>query len=106
MDSFGFRVVQPHRILDGISSDRLRQEIGEVLASGVKTVLIDLIDVEFMDSSGLSSLVSALNMTRSAGAKLYLCSINEQVQMVLELTRMNRVFETFAHRDDFVKAFS
>ncbi|PSB02649.1 STAS domain-containing protein [Merismopedia glauca] len=101
MDSMVVKVVQPQGILDGIKSNQLRQEVGDILANGANTVLIDLENVNFMDSSGLSALVSALKMVRTAGGKLYLCSINEQLQMVFELTRMDRVFETFANQDDF-----
>jgi anti-anti-sigma factor len=100
------KVIQPQGILDGIRSDRLRQEIGNILTSGTNTILLDLKDVSFMDSSGLSALVSALKMTRTAGGQLYLCSINEQVRMVFELTRMDRVFATFANQDDFYISYS
>lgn len=102
MNSNPFTVVQPQGILDGVRATQLRQEISEILGRGSSIILIDLKDVNFMDSSGLSGLVSALKMTRTAGSKLYLCSINEQLQMVFDLTRMDRVFETFSNRDDFV----
>jgi anti-anti-sigma factor len=100
------KIVQPSGILDGIKANQLRREISDVVASGANTVLIDLADVTFMDSSGLSALVSALKMVRTAGGKLYLCSINEQVKMVFELTRMDRVFETFGNREEFNNAIS
>ncbi len=94
------KVVQPTGILDGIKANKLRRDISDIVASGANIVLIDLKDVTFMDSSGLSALVSALKTVRTAGGKLYLSSINEQVKMVFELTRMDRVFETFADQDD------
>lgn len=100
------KVVQPNGILDGIKANQLRREISDVVASGATTVLIDLTDVTFMDSSGLSALVSALKMVRTAGGKLYLCSINDQVKMVFELTRMDRVFDTFANRNEFNAAIA
>jgi anti-anti-sigma factor len=100
------KVVQPSGILDGIKANQLRREISDVVASGATKVLIDLTDVTFMDSSGLSALVSALKMVRTAGGKLYLCSINDQVKMVFELTRMDRVFDTFSNRDEFNAAIA
>jgi anti-anti-sigma factor len=101
MNSMAVKVVQLQGILDGIRANQLRQEIADILETGINTVLIDLKEVNFMDSSGLSALVSVLKMIRTAGGKLYLCSINEQLRMVFELTRMDRVFETFANQDDF-----
>ena len=98
------KVVQPTGILDGIKGNQLRREITDVVAGGANIVLIDLQDVSFMDSSGLSALVSALKTVRTSGRKLYICSINEQVKMVFDLTRMDRVFETFANQEEFNKA--
>jgi len=98
------KVVQPSGLLDGTKANLLRREINDVVANGANIVLIDLQSVTFMDSSGLSSLVSALKAVRTAGGKLYLCSINDQVKMVFQLTRMDRVFETFANQEEFNKA--
>jgi len=95
------KVVQPTGLLDGVKANQLRRDIGDIVASGANIVLINLQDVTFMDSSGLSALVSALKAVRTAGGKLYLCSINDQVKMVFELTRMDRVFETFSSEDEF-----
>jgi anti-anti-sigma regulatory factor len=40
---------------------------------------------------------------RAAGSKLFICSINEQIKMLFELTSMDRVFEIFPTREDFEK---
>jgi anti-anti-sigma factor len=53
-----------------------------------------------MDSSGLGALVLSLKTVRSAGAKLFLCSINDQIKMLFELTSMDRVFEIFSSREE------
>lgn len=95
------KVVQPVGILDGIRANQLRRDISDIVATGVDIVLVDLQDVKFIDSSGLGALVSAMKMVRSAGGKLFVCSINDQVKMIFELTRMDRVFDKFADRDEF-----
>lgn len=95
------KVVQPAGILDGIRANQLRRDISDIVATGVDIVLIDLQDVNFIDSSGLGGLVSAMKMVRAAGGKLFVCSINDQVKMIFELTRMDRVFDKFADRDEF-----
>jgi anti-sigma B factor antagonist len=53
-----------------------------------------------MDSSGLGALVMALKNVRSAGAKLFICSVNEQIKMLFELTSMDRVFKIFSSKED------
>lgn len=94
-------VVQPSGILDGTKAGQFRQEISRLVESNVDIVLIDFQDVTFMDSSGLGALVLALKTVRAAGGKLYICSVNEQIKMLFELTSMDRVFEIFPTREDF-----
>lgn len=95
------KVVQPSGILDGTKAGQFRQEISNLVDSGVDIVLIDFQDVTFMDSSGLGALVLALKTIRAAGSKLYICSVNEQIKMLFELTSMDRVFEIFPNREEF-----
>lgn len=98
------KIVQPSGILDGTKAGQFRQEISNLVDNGANIVLIDLKEVTFMDSSGLGALVLALKTVRAAGGKLFICSINEQVKMLFELTSMDRVFEIYANRDAFNNA--
>ncbi len=100
------KVVQPDGILDGTKASQFRQEISDLVASNVDLVLIDFKNVTFMDSSGLGSLVLALKTVRAAGGKLFVCSVNEQIRMLFELTSMDRVFEIFPTRKDFEDKYS
>jgi anti-anti-sigma factor len=95
------KVLQPQGILDGTKATQFRQEISDSVLAGAKTVLIDFQDVTFMDSSGLGALVLALKTVRAAGSKLVVCSINEQIRILFELTSMDRVFEIFESREVF-----
>jgi anti-sigma B factor antagonist len=98
--SSSIKVVQPAGILDGTQANQFRQEIAEAVQGGVEIIVVDFKSVTFMDSSGLGALVLSLKTVRSAGAKLFLCSINEQIKMLFELTNMDRVFEIFNNREE------
>lgn len=95
------KVIQPSEILDGANGNCLRRAISDAVESGIKTVLIDCQDVEFMDSAGLSALVMSLRTVQDAGSRLLLCSINTQIRMLLELTSMDDVFEVVASQAEF-----
>lgn len=95
------KVIQPVGILDGIKGHELRRNINDIVDSGADIVLLDLQDIKFMDSSGLGALVSAMKTIKTAGGKLCLCSVKDQVKMIFELTRMDRVFESFVDRAEF-----
>ena len=95
------KIIQPSGILDGTKASQFRQEISDLVEAGADVVLIDFQDVTFMDSSGLGALVLALKTVRAAGSQLVVCSINEQIRILFELTSMDRVFEIFGTRDAF-----
>lgn len=100
MSSF-LKVIQPSGILDGTQAGQFRQEITDAVREGATVILIDFQNVTFMDSSGLGALVLSLKTARTAGSELFLCSINEQLQMLFELTNMDRVFEIFKNREEY-----
>jgi anti-anti-sigma factor len=86
-------IIKPAGILDGVKANELCQQVSQSLALGNNFVMLDLADVNFIDSSGLGALIIALKMLRTAGGDLYLCSIAEPVRILLSMTRMDRLFE-------------
>lgn len=64
--------------------------------------VIDLADVDFMDSSGLVPLVTGLTSARQSGCRLVLCNVQAPVRLILELTQLDSVFEIFNTYDDIV----
>ena len=99
-------IIEPKGILDATKASNFRDDIERSIAKGVQIILVDFKDVTFMDSSGLGTLVLSLKNVRNAGMKMILCSINEQVKMLFELTSMDRVFEIFDNREEFEQIVS
>lgn len=59
-------------------------------------VLLDLQNVEFLDSQGLSTLLSLLKIASAHKNKLFLCSLQESVRLLFDITKMDQVFTVFA----------
>ncbi|MFN3361168.1 MAG: STAS domain-containing protein [Pseudanabaenaceae cyanobacterium] len=97
------KIVEPTGRLDITNVAKFRLEISGVVALKPKVIIIDLKDVTFMDSSGLGALVSALKTARSSQCELYLCSLNEQVQMLFNLTSMSKIFKIYPDRESCLK---
>ncbi|MBE7384303.1 MAG: STAS domain-containing protein [Leptolyngbya sp. SIO1E4] len=97
----GVKIIEPVGILDGTKGETFRQQVYEALDQGADTILIDLKDVTFVDSSGLGILVAVLKRARTVQKKMYICSVNDQVRMLFELSSMDRVFEVFHDRAEF-----
>ncbi|WP_413173220.1 STAS domain-containing protein [Anabaena azotica] len=100
MDS-QIQIFEPAGILNATVGNELRRKIKDVLDNDVKVVLIDMKNVTFIDSSGLGALVSAMQEIKKTEKKLFICSINAQVKMLFELTKIERVLNILRDRDEF-----
>jgi anti-anti-sigma factor len=65
------------------------------------TLLVDLQNVAFLDSKGLGALLSALKIASAHNGKLFLCSLQESVRLLCEITKMDRVFTIFEDYESF-----
>ncbi len=100
-----FRVIQPAGILDGTQADQFRDAVSNSINAGEKCILVDLKEVTFMDSSGLAALITAVRLVQTAGGKLHICSANQQIKMLFELTSMDQVFLIFSSQEEFKEKF-
>lgn len=90
--------------LDLTAADRLRQEVHELAESGCQHVVVDLEDVEFIDSSGLGAIVGALKLLRKGGGNLSVAALNSQALEVMRLTTLDRVIPVFGTVDEALRA--
>ena len=95
------QIIEPEGILDGTKTDDFHHQIDRSIDSGVHTILVDFSKVTFMDSSGLGALVKAFKSLQAAEVNLFLCSINEQIKMLFELTSMDKYFNILSDREEF-----
>jgi anti-anti-sigma factor len=72
---------------------------------GKKKIVIDLSGCEFIDSTFLGTLVISLKKVTSIGGDIKLVGFKPAVRSMFELTRINKVFETFDTTNDAVKSF-
>jgi anti-sigma B factor antagonist len=100
------QIIEPKGILDGTKSTEFQHQIEQSVESGVQTILVDFQQVTFMDSSGLGALVKALKTVNAAEVNFFLCSVNEQVGMLFELTSMDNYFTILSDRHEFTQQLS
>ena len=83
------------RITLGEGSVQLRDAIRDLIAKGQKSILLNLGDVHYIDSSGLGELVSAYTTAKNQGAAVKLLSLTKKVQDLLQLTKLYTVFDIY-----------
>lgn len=72
-----------------------------VTANRNSTLLVDMAQLDSLDSAGLMVLVSALCLAQRSNCRLSLCAIAPSVRIIFELTQLDRVFEIFDSRAAF-----
>ncbi|MGV8969446.1 MAG: STAS domain-containing protein [Microbacteriaceae bacterium] len=87
----GATIVRPNGRLNMVTAGKMKEIVTEAIEAGTTRFIIDLSEVDFMDSSGLGALVSSLKSARQAGGDLRIASATDQVKMVLTLTNLDRV---------------
>ena len=89
--------------IDLYSSPKLRETVLDLFHKrGQEKVILNLSDVQYVDSSGIASLVEGLQEAKKRNARFILVGLNEGPRHVLELTRLLNVFEIAASEEDAV----
>ena len=93
------------RIVLGDEIHDLRDAVRGMLERGKKKIILNLADVDYMDSSGVGELVGAFTAVRSAGGELKLLNLSQKVQDILYVTKLYTVFDIKDDEFTAVKSF-
>ena len=91
------------RITMGEGTLVLRDHIQKLLAAGDRKFLLNLADVDYIDSSGLGELVTSFTTVRNQGGLLKLLNLTRRVHDLLQITKLLTVFETFNSEAEALK---
>jgi anti-sigma B factor antagonist len=95
MDGRGVHVIKVTGEIDVATSPSLRERLQSTAASEVPVQVVDLLDVTFLDSTGLGVLVGALKRRREAGGALRLVIAEQRILRIFEITGLIDVFSIF-----------
>jgi anti-sigma B factor antagonist len=99
------KIVEAEGEVDLYSSPKLRKVLLDLTKSEHKAILVDLNKVKYMDSSGIATLVEALQQVGKYHGKLKLTNLREAVKDVFELSRLDKVFDIYQNKEDALKSF-
>jgi len=83
----------------------LREKVNEQMAQGHKQLILNLKDVDFIDSTGLGTMVICYTTLEKAGGHLKLVHLNRRNIELLLLTKLSTVFQIFGDEQDAVNSF-
>jgi anti-sigma B factor antagonist len=104
----GIGVIQVGRPLTAATVDAFREQLlsWQSGATDVKNYVIDLKQVDFMDSAGLGTLIAVLKRITEAGGDMKIACLQKKPRMVFEITRAYKVFEIYDSVDEALKHFN
>jgi len=85
------------RIVLGDELGELRDSVRDLISKGKKKIILNLAEVDYIDSSGVGELVGCFTTVRNAGGELKLLSLSQKVHDILNVTKLYTVFDI---RDD------
>lgn len=78
--------------LDALTAPEIRPTIDAIIEDGRKQVVVDLSELELIDSSGVAVIVSLYKRVRSIGGTVQVMGVRDQPLAIFKLLRMDRVF--------------
>ena len=92
--------------LDAAGAPDFKAKVGDHLAAGASLLVLDLSAVEFVDSTGLSAILSAFRRLPADSGSLALAGCRKPVAELIKLTRLDRVLRLFATAQEAVEALA
>jgi anti-sigma B factor antagonist len=93
------------RITLGDELSKLREAVRTLIAADKKKIVLNLAQVDYIDSSGVGELVSSFTAVRNAGGELKLLALSQKVHDVLYVTKLYTVFDIKDDEFSAVKSF-
>ena len=93
------------RITLGEGSVQLREAIRGLIGKGAKIILLNLGNVNYIDSSGLGELVSAFTTAKNQQAEVKLLNLTKKVHDLLQLTKLYTVFDIYDDEASAIASF-
>jgi len=101
----GLAVVNLQGRFDAAAAPTFKQQIIEAISQGNVGLALHIAHVFFMDSTGLGVLVSVLKAARRAQGDVSIIAPSAQVEKLLRLTAMDRVFKVFGSEEEALRQF-
>jgi anti-sigma B factor antagonist len=94
------------KITLGEGTMAIRNTVREVLKNGGKKIVLNLAEVNYIDSSGIGELVSTFTTVTNQGGQLKLLKLTKKIQELLAITKLLTVFQVYNDEQEAVKSFS
>jgi len=96
-------VINPR--IDERAADDFKNQMFQLISEGNLKIILNIAEVNFIDSSGLGVIVASLKQLKGEG-KFVICTMNDSVERMFKLTRMNKIFSLFDTENEALEYMS
>lgn len=93
------------RIVLGEESNSLREKLKSMLVEGKKKIVLNMVNIKYIDSSGLGTLVAAHVSAKTQGASVRLCNLGKTFHEVMQITKLLTIFDVYDTEAAAVSSF-
>jgi anti-sigma B factor antagonist len=93
------------KITLGAGDTLLKDKLNSLMHQGKKNLLLNLANVNYVDSAGLGALVMAYTTVTREGGTLKLANVTRKLQDLLSITKLLTVFESFDSEDEAIRSY-
>jgi anti-sigma B factor antagonist len=93
------------RIVLGEETNSFREKLKSMLAEGKKKIVLNMVNIKYIDSSGLGTLVAAHVSAKTQGASVRLCNLGKKFHEVMQITKLLTIFDVYDTEAAAVSSF-
>jgi len=101
MDKFSYTIAEKNsiillklsgRILDNEQTSRLLSEVNSILSDKINKIVLDIENIEYINSNGLNCFIQLLTKARNMGGDAVIVNVPEKIKNLLLISKLNTVF--------------
>jgi anti-sigma B factor antagonist len=93
------------KIMGGPEATEINEKFNQLIDTKKLKIVIDLNNVEWMNSSGLGILIGAVSLFRNNNGQLRIINVSERIQNLLKITKLAGIFETSSSLEEALSSF-
>lgn len=102
----GVQILRVDSLLNPLDNQEIVAVVEEKIQAQQSRFVVDLEDMDYMNSTGLTFLISILTRSRSAGGEVAIANLSDSIKKILLITRLNSAFNIYESVEEALEALS
>jgi anti-sigma B factor antagonist len=105
LEKDGVQILNVDNLLNPLDNQEIIRAVEDKIEAKFTEFVVDLDQMDFMNSTGLTFLISILTRSRNAGGDVAIANLSENIKKILLVTRLNSAFSVYENVEDALSFF-